>query len=119
GRPRAGMALLMRPERTRANSRTSATARARMTLKAEVGWLRGYPAALSPSGLDWRVLLPSELGAVEVDRRRINRTLTAVKRLNREFPRVLTQLVGERERWTERVEAVLEALKPCIHHGAP
>lgn len=108
----------MRPERTRANSRASATARARMILKSELGWLRGYPAGTTTTGVEWRVLLPNELGRVAVDGIRLSRSMTAVNRLNREFPRVLTRIVGSRAVWTEHVVGVLAALKPCVHQRA-
>jgi hypothetical protein len=90
-----------------------------MMLKADLGWLRGYPLATSGDGLRWQVLLPSDQGRVSVERVRLSRTTTTVNRLNREFPRVLSAIVGDRALWTERVTHVLAALKPSVHQGAP
>lgn len=104
----------MRPHQP--NPRAAAKSRARLYLKRDLGWVRGFPG----SSVHWHTVPP---GAAREDRpldgellRRSQRTLNL---LRREFPKELPRLVGDVERFAAVHRALLDALKPTIHEGAP
>jgi hypothetical protein len=101
------------PERKR-RGRADRTARARLLLKAQLGWIGGYPIAVEQGGVAWRVAEP---GPRVIDRAAIAGATRAFKRLCGEHRRALPALVGDVEAWAHGVEVALEALKTLIHRG--
>jgi len=95
-------------------NRADRGARARLLLKAHLGWVGGYPLAAADGRVSWRVAEP---GPRVIDRSAIARSTRAFKRLCGEHRRALPQLVGDVERWTAGVEAAVVALKAAVHRG--
>ena len=104
----------MQPELKR-RGRPDRAARARMLLKAELGWVGGYPLAAARGRVAWRVAEP---GPGVIDRAAIARSTRAFKRLCGEHRRALPALVGDADGWARGVEAALVALKEVVHRGA-
>jgi hypothetical protein len=91
-------------------------ARARMLMKAKLGWLGGHPC---PTG--W-IVVPEDERPVErlvLGRDHLRRATYTANKLRGEFPRALPKLVGDVDAWHAAVTAVLATLKPWVHHGQP
>ncbi|MCO5171348.1 MAG: hypothetical protein M9894_34025 [Planctomycetes bacterium] len=105
--------------------RRAALAAARAALRADLGWLRGYPVGRARAGaLPWLVVPAPARGAVPrevtVDRARLREASGALACLPRRFPRALPALVGgEGAAWVERAREVLGWLGAAVHEGAP
>ncbi|MBL8715886.1 MAG: hypothetical protein JNL79_07810 [Myxococcales bacterium] len=111
----------MRPARSRETAARPTTARVRSQLQAHVEWLRGVPLGLAAGGIEWLVLATEREGerTIVVDRARLHATSRCIRELRREQPEALLRVVGDLDRWHERVSRVLDALKPSVHEGAP
>ncbi len=87
-----------------------------MYLKRDLGWARGFPASRNL----W-VALPPHAPARELalDGDLLRRSQRTLNLLRRELPEELPRIVGDAERFFATHRALLEVLKPTIHHGAP
>ena len=81
----------MQPELKR-RGRAESAARARALLKAQLGWVGGYPLSAERGLVSWRVAEP---GPSVIDRAAIAASTRAFKRLLGEHRPALPQLVGE------------------------
>lgn len=111
----------MRAHEPPARNRTKAAglARARMLMKAKLGWLGGHPRIADAPG--W-VVVPEDERPVEplvLGRDHLRRATYAANKLRGEFPRALPKLVGDVDAWHAAVSHVLATLKPWVHHGQP
>jgi hypothetical protein len=104
----------VQPELKR-RGRADRAARARMLLKAHLGWVGGYPLATARGEVSWRAAEP---GPHLIDRAAIATSTRAFKRLLGEHRGALPQLVGDVEGWARGVAAALAALKAIVHQGA-
>jgi hypothetical protein len=97
------------------STKAAGLARARMLMKAKLGWLAGYP---SPHG--W-IVVPEEGDrpgeTLVLTRDHLRRATYTAAKLRGEFPRALPKLVGNVDAWHAAVSEVLAALKPWVHHG--
>ncbi len=104
----------MRPHAA-TNKKATGLARARMLMKAKLGWLEGYPSAQG-----W-VVVPQQGEPPEaplvLTRDHLRRATYAANKLCGEFPRALPVLVGDVDAWRGAVSEVLAAIKPSVHHG--
>lgn len=104
----------MRPHAT-THTKASGLARARMLMKAKLGWLVGFPSAQG-----WMVV-PEQgerpMEPVELTRDHLRRATYAANKLCGEFPRALPKLVGDAQAWHAAVGEVLTTLKPSVHQG--
>jgi hypothetical protein len=108
----------MRPERSRETGRAARAARARMLVKADLGWLGGYPTGdETPGSLAW--LVPPGAGRpareTTLDRASLHRSTRALAELELRFADVLDDVVEEPRIWKTRVRAAIELLKPVVH----
>src|SRR5688572_7196680 len=96
-----------------------ALAAARTALRADLGWLRGFPTAGAQDGaVPWRVVpaldARSPVTDEVVDADRLRRATFALRTLPERFPRALPRLVGDVDRWAARSRALLAALDGSI-----
>lgn len=118
----------MRPHAPSARTKAAGLARARMLMKAKLGWLEGHPCASAtprasdgPEPAGW-IVVPEDERPVErivLGRDHLRRATYAASKLRGEFPRALPKLVGDVDAWHAAVTAVIAALKPWVHHGQP
>lgn len=118
----------MRPHAPIARTKAAGLARARMLMKAKLGWLEGHPCARNipptsdePDAAGW-IVVPEDERPVErivLGRDHLRRATYTANKLRGEFPRALPKLVGDVDAWHAAVTAVLAALKPWVHHGQP
>ena len=104
----------MQPE-LRRRGRAESAARARALLKAQLGWVGGYPLSAARGRVSWRVAEP---GPSLIDRAAIAAATRAFKRLLGEHRQALPQLVGDVDGWARGVAAALAALKAVVHQDA-
>ena len=111
----------MQPERNRQRrARRDGIARAKMLLKQDLAWLRGYPVAIEDATVLWQPLPVAgrpEPAAIRVDAERIRRAAFTSGRLLHRFPEALPRVVGDVQAWHTRIETVLEVLKETVHRG--
>jgi len=93
-----------------------------MFLKAELGWLPGFPIAASDGIVHW-VVIPRDGDQpprqIHLDRKQLHRaTYTRSKLVNR-FTRVLPRIVEKVEWWKQGTTNIFELLKQTVHEGAP
>jgi hypothetical protein len=112
----------MRPHVRGRGAKEAALGRARLLLKSELGWMRGYPLR-EDGALFW--LSPAEVGSARPEVRtrlaaaELHRASLAARRLHREHASALDRVFGDRSRWLEHTLAVIDALKPAVHQDAP
>ncbi len=104
----------MQPQ-LRRPGRADRSARARLLLKAQLGWVGGYPVAVDRGRVSWRAAEPAR---PVIDRAAIAGATRALKRLLGEHRRALALVVGDVEVWAGGVDAALVALKAVVHRGA-
>lgn len=94
----------MRPH-SRANTRASGLARARMLMKSKLWWLEGYPRS------DGWVVIPKEgergVEPLSLDRNHLRRATYTANKLCGEFPRAMPKLVEDVGAWHAAVGGVL------------
>lgn len=100
----------------------AAKAAARTTLRARLGWLRGYPTGPAQKGaLPWRVVPPLAARAAvrdhAVDRAALRAGTFALSALPRRFPRALERVVDDPRAWTRAAGDLLARLRACVHDG--
>src|SRR5271169_5759064 len=88
----------MRPERPRLTSRAARAARARLVIKADLGWVPGYaPGETTEAGAVWRVPAgegrPPRKGVI--DREALHRATRALKELEHRFADVADEVAPE------------------------
>src|SRR5512135_739968 len=107
----------MRPEKSRETLQSAALARVRMFLKADLGWLRGFPLGLRADGVDW-VVAPREEGRVPerivVSRDHLHRSVYRYNRLVAHFPHALPRSVEDIGAWKRGVPLLVDLLKPGV-----
>src|SRR5579859_943907 len=110
----------MRPQRSRETGRASRTARARLLVKADVGWLGGYPTGeRAGNGLAW--IVPAAEGrperALAVDGASLHRATRALTELELRYADVLADATEARRPrdWLASVRRAIELLKPLVH----
>lgn len=105
----------MRAHDPTARNKGAGLARARMLMKAKLGWLSGYPDADG-----WTVVPEDGERAAEpltLGRDHLRRATYTASKLRGEFPRAMPTLVGDVDAWHHAVSHVLASLKPWVHHG--
>lgn len=116
----------MRPHAPIARTKAAGLARARMLMKAKLGWLGGHPLAAdgplasARSGPAGWVVVPDDERPVErivLGRDHLRRATYTANKLRGEFPRALPKLVGDVDAWHAAVTEVIAMLKPWVHHG--
>jgi nucleotide-binding universal stress UspA family protein len=112
----------MQPVDRKARSRSSVAARVRMFLKADLGWLHGYPLEVGAEGVRW-ACTPEDRTEPEghrtIDRDALSRATRSWSKATRRYHRALPDAVDHAEVWARRVPVVLDALKPSVHDGGP
>ena len=97
-------------------------ARVRMFLKADLGWLSGYPLSVDGNGVRW-ACSPANRANPEatlvVDRQAIHRSSRTFSKATRRYHKALPAVVADAKQWARRVTTILEALKPAVHDGQP
>ena len=92
-----------------------------MFLKAELGWLPGFPAACRAGKLIW-VSVPRRgeegIRQFELDREALHRATYTRSKLVHRFRRALPKLVDDAEWWQEGTRRILDWAKGPIHEGA-
>lgn len=104
---------------TARSARKAATAAAmRQLLKAELGWLRGYPERRDALGVVWTahrgVGSARGVDTVTVTRAHVARATRSLREIGREHGRALDDVVGDFARWSRHVTALLERIKPAV-----
>jgi len=94
-------------------ARAALLARARLLIKAQLGWLGGYPGSIRGGEVAWRGARVDR-----IDRAAISESTRALKRLIGEHADVLPAAVGDVDAWAAGVTRGLEALKRAVHGGA-
>jgi hypothetical protein len=93
-----------------------------MFLKADLGWLSGYPIGPAVNGrLPWRTTSQARHAPeteLQLDGAVLHRATRTWGKVSRRYRRALPLVVGDAALWTERVETVLELLKEPIHGGS-
>jgi hypothetical protein len=91
-----------------------------MFLKAELGWLPGFPIGKQRGIVKW-VSVPSDGNQgpkqIELDRQQLHRAGYNYTKLVCHFPRVLPRLVETVEWWKQGVSNILGWLNDAIHKG--
>jgi len=112
----------MQPADRKARARSALAARVRMFLKADLGWLHGYPLGVGADGVRW-VCTPEDRtdpeGLRTIDRETLHRATRSWSKATRRYGAVLPDAVDHARQWARRVPVVLDALKPSVHEGAP
>ncbi len=112
----------MRPERQRDTSIKASVSRARMYMKANLDWLRGFPLGQGPGYVEWQPLLPAggeSDSPMRIDGELLRRATYALAKLRGRFPRALPRIVGDPQCWSERIGHLLDWLKAAVHKAAP
>ena len=96
--------------------------RAKLFLRARLGWLWGYPLATqTKQGLSWQsVYYPSpwdqEVSLIQTED--LAAAAYSYQRLIHAFPRALPQLVGEVDLWEQHVSLKLQAVRAILEGKA-
>ena len=93
-----------------------------MFLKADLGWLPGFPMGSGNGIVHW-MSIPSggdqQPQQVELDRHHLRRATYTWSKLVYRFPRVLPRLVEDAEWWKQGITNVFAWLKDAIHQDKP
>lgn len=95
--------------------------RARMFLRAQLGWLWGYPLAAEPGRIDWQTLYYPQPWDTPVDLitpAQMGQLAYAHVRMVNAFPKALPEVVGDVEAWSAQVSRKLQALRSLLE-GKP
>ncbi|NIM14705.1 MAG: hypothetical protein GTO45_22160 [Candidatus Aminicenantes bacterium] len=101
--------------------KSGAISKVRTLMKSYLFWVSGFPIGLTDQGkLDWVVApnighRPTE--QIQLDGQRLRQATYTVKRLCKDFPRALPEVVGNVNQWKEGIFRLLELLKPPVHQG--
>lgn len=110
----------MRPHKVQKTER-AAVAAAQTYLRAHLGWLRGFPIE-GNNELQWMILprlgRHAQCETLAVTRDLLRNTEYSRNAARRKFPRALTQVVGNVDDWSARIDVQLELLKAAIHSAA-
>lgn len=94
--------------------------RAKLFLRARLGWLWGYPLVhQTPQGLSWQTLYvpgPWDQEIRQLQAEDLAQAAYSYQRLVHAFPRALPQLVGSVELWEKRVSLKLQALRALLEN---
>ncbi len=93
-------------------ARAAQLARARLLIKAHLGWLGGYPEEVGAGVVTW-----TGARVERIDRAAISESTRAFKQLIGEHAKVLPAAVGDVKAWDAGVTRALEALKRAVHGG--
>jgi hypothetical protein len=105
----------------RQKPKSGAISKVRTLMKSYLSWVSGFPIGLTDQGkLDWVVApnighRPTE--QIQLDGQRLSQATYTVKRLCRDFPRALPEVVGNVDQWKEGILRLLKLLKPPVHQG--
>ncbi len=112
----------MRLEKSRKTLQSAALARVRMFLKADLGWLRGFPLGVRANGVEW-VVVPREDGRgperIVVSADHLHRSTYRYNRLVAHFPHALPRAVEDIRAWKGGVPLLLDLLKPGVQARKP
>src|SRR5688500_16470854 len=95
------------------SSRAAQVGRARLLIKAHLGWLGGYPGERANGGIAWRGALVDH-----IDRATLAASTRALNKLHRDHAAVLPLIVGDVAAWDASIAIALDTLKAAIHDGA-
>jgi len=112
----------MKHEKSRETLQSAALSRARMFIKADLGWLPGFPLAQKDHVIEW-IIAPREDGhAVErksLSREHLQKAAYSYNRLVRHFPRALPRAVENIRAWKRGVPLLFDVLKPGLQANEP
>ena len=99
-------------------SKSRPLGRVRQRLRADLGWLRSFPLR----GLDWMWLPEPGDGTahanIVISRADLARATRSAKHCHGKERATLKALVGDPDQWLGRTLAIIDALKPRVHHGS-
>jgi|GEM_PF-1852557 len=106
----------MQPDKKHRRSIKGKKGRARLFLKAHLGWLRGWPVQADDGSLRWMRLIVNEndecvITETPVDAVLLRQAETTLSRLVKEHPEQIPAISNGAEDWPERTKAMIEALK--------
>lgn len=108
----------MQPKDRRTRLQSATLARGRMFLKADFGWLPGFPVGAEGDSVLW-MSVPGEGDRqpeqVKLSRGHLRRASYTWSKLVHRFPRVLPRLVDDADWWNQGIANVLGWLKGAIH----
>src|SRR5262245_33743415 len=112
----------MRPDSKHDRSLKAGRARARMYLKAHLGWRRRFPLGQGNRWIGWLFWPPGR----ELSRRRVRldglslrKAELALTKLLHRFGRAFPQVVEDADQWPTRARQLLDRLKTAIHQNGP
>ncbi|MBM4096778.1 MAG: hypothetical protein FJ261_08385 [Planctomycetes bacterium] len=106
----------MQPDKKHRRSIKGKKGRARLFLKAHLGWLRGWPVQADDGSLRWMRLIVNEndecvITETPVDSVLLRQAETTLSRLVKEHPEQIPAISKGAKDWPERTKAMIEALK--------
>lgn len=106
----------MQPDKKHRRSIKGKKGRAKLFLKAHLGWLRGWPVQADDGSLRWMRLIVNEndecvIKETPVDATLLRQAETTLSKLVKEHPEQIPAISNGAENWAERTKAMIEALK--------
>ena len=106
----------MQPDKKHRRTIKGKKERARLFLKAHLGWLKGWPAEAEDGSLRWMRLIIDQNNEYVIKETPIGPVLlrqaeTTLSKLVNEHPEQIPSISGGAADWPERTKAMLEALK--------
>ncbi|MCP4161357.1 MAG: hypothetical protein GY760_14890 [Deltaproteobacteria bacterium] len=110
----------MRPENQRIKSQRAAVSRGKMYLKANLGWLSGFPVSRGSEYVDW-VSVPKTgeivVNTIKLTGEHLHDATYTYNKLVNNFPRALSGIVENKDIWIDRVPKLFDLLKNSIHQN--
>jgi len=108
----------MKPTRARDKLQKAGTSRAKMFLKADLWWLRGFPLDEKKGRILW-LSIPQKVSRepekVLLTGEHIRKAKYTYNKLTRRFPRAMPQVIDNYIHWKRMVPILLESLNKAIH----
>ncbi len=95
----------------------SAVPRTKLLLRAQLGWLWGYPSAVENRQVIWQQLyypMPWDVTAFSLTQAHLAQASVARNRLVSDFPRALPEVLGDVDSWGVAVTLKLQALRALL-----
>ncbi len=108
----------MRTELRKETSKSAVTARVKVLLSANLGWLEGFPLEVAGGIVRW-LAVPAAAPPEEMrlEGQHLSRATYALNKLRGELAPALALLLDNPEAWLDSVESRLERLKGAVHRG--
>ena len=91
--------------------------RAKMYLRAKLGWLWGYPLSTANQSIQWQQLhypMPWDTASLAIAHQHIAAASVSRNKLLSDFPHVLPGLVGDKADWSTLLTLKLQALRALL-----